>query len=209
MDGDPVVGIIDYGMGNLGSIVRVFQRLKIDARLVSTPEEIRQSNRLILPGVGHFKVSMEAFEATGLRSVVEEEVLGNKKPFLGVCVGMQMLALDSEEGNCDGLGFLQAHVRRFPREVEGNTLRVPHVGWSEIDSSTSPLLDGLGATPRFYFTHSYYMDANDEKNVIGKARYGIDFVAVVSSENIFGVQFHPEKSHSSGLNLLKNFVERC
>lgn len=202
------IAVIDYGIGNLLSFKRAFQRIAIEASITSSSEDIKQADRIILPGVGHFAECMEKFEHSGLRQVIEEEVMGNGKPLLGICVGMQMLARHSEEGDVPGLGWIDAQVRRFPNDYEGQSLRVPHVGWNRLQTWDGPLFAGLEGEMRFYFTHSYYVETASSEDILADCLYGPRFAAVIGKGRIAGVQFHPEKSHGLGLKILQNFAEK-
>jgi imidazole glycerol-phosphate synthase subunit HisH len=203
------VAIIDYGVGNLNSLVRAAQRLGAEVALADSPQKIAAADHLILPGVGHFDECVNGFQASGLRSAVEEAVFGKGKPVLGVCVGYQMMARRSEEGTAPGLGWLAADVRRFSENSDGVQQRVPHVGWNSLINSRGVLFEDLGTEPRFYFTHSYYVVLDDPAVATGICHYGVDFAAAAQNNSMHGVQFHPEKSHDAGLNVIRNFLGSC
>ncbi len=198
------IGIVNFGGGgNLGSLLRTFQRLGMDATLVDGPDGIDAATRLVLPGVGHFDQCMSALNASGLRGHLDAVVTAGK-PILGVCVGYQMMARRSEEGSEAGLGWLPADVVRFPSSANGQPLRVPHVGWNHVRFVAGPMAEG--APPRFYFTHSYYVLLDDPSLVAGTCAYGIEFAAAAARGSVYGVQFHPEKSHDAGLELVRSFA---
>jgi glutamine amidotransferase len=203
-----MITIVDCGMGNLRSIQYKLQRIEINALVTSQPKDIEKAEMLILPGVGHFASGMNNLREYGLIRILNKKVLEEKTPIMGICLGMQLLTRRSEEGDADGLGWIDAETKRF-KEINQ---RVPHVGWNTIiPRRESPLLAGVTAEQRFYFTHSYYVRCESEDAVLATTHYGLDFVSVVHKENIFGTQFHPEKSHRRGLELVRNFVRymRC
>jgi glutamine amidotransferase len=203
-----MIVVIDYGMGNLRSILHKLKKIKVEAIASSRTEDIERAEKLILPGVGAFGAGMNNLKANGLIPALSRKVLDEKAPILGICLGMQLFATWSEEGNTDGLTWIDAEVKRFDFSESSNGLRIPHVGWNTISQAReSPLLTGVIPGQRFYFTHSYHVCCNYEKDVVAKTYYGYDFVSVIQHENIFGVQFHPEKSHRRGILLVKNFVE--
>jgi glutamine amidotransferase len=197
------VAIIDYGVGNLRSVEKAFQAGGAEAVVTSDERVLRGAERLVLPGVGAFRACMEALTERGFDRLVRERV-EDGTPLLGVCVGMQMLFEESEEfGTTRGLGFLRGRVRRFP---EGR--RVPHVGWNQVEwCKAHALVEGIEDETFFYFVHSYFCDAAEEADVLGRTEYGAPYASVVARANVCGVQFHPEKSQSAGLRLLKNFAE--
>ena len=197
------IAIIDYGVGNLRSVEKAFHAGGMDAQVSSDEGVLRAADKLVLPGVGAFRACMEALTERGFDRLVRERV-AEGAPLLGVCVGMQMLFEESEEfGTTRGLGFLRGRVRRFP---EG--LRVPQVGWNQVEwTSGHTLSEGIGDRTFFYFVHSFFCEAGETDAVVGQTEYGITYPSVVARGNVCGVQFHPEKSQSAGLRLLKNFAE--
>ena len=201
------VAIVDYGMGNLHSVKKKFDRIGAGAVVVSAPGELKQADKIVLPGVGHFGKAMENLAELGLADALNEAVLVNRTPILGICLGMQLFAKRSEEGGSRGLGWIDADVVRFKVD---DTLRykVPHTGWNGISTAgASPLLRDVAFQTEFYFVHSYHLVCHDPADVLCETDYAYRFTSVVERENILGVQFHPEKSHDAGETLLKNFVD--
>lgn len=203
-----MIAIVDYGLGNVQAFINIYKRLNIPAALASTAESLLQADHIILPGVGSFDWAMQCLERAGLRQSLDQQVLDRKVPVLGVCVGMQMMARASEEGSEAGLGWIDAKVRRFAFTPDNHQLMLPHMGWNEIELvRPSGLLKGLETDSRFYFLHSYYFAPSSATDVIISADYGAGFACGVQVGNCYGVQFHPEKSHGWGIQLLKNFAE--
>ena len=201
-----MIGIINYGLGNINAFVNIYNRLHIPVKQLFNPIDFEGVDRLILPGVGAFDHAMKSFNDSGMRDEVEKMVLNDKTPIIGICVGMQMLAESSEEGVLPGLGWIPGIVRKFDESKIPYTTRIPHMGWNDINFSENSLLfKNFEANSKFYFLHSYYFDNSESKHEIAKSFYGYEFTCAVNSENIFGVQFHPEKSHSYGIKLLDNF----
>jgi len=200
------VGLIDYGAGNFASVLNALQYLGLDVERVSLPEHLARATHVILPGVGAFAAAMRRLEASGLVDALREAVLGRARPFLGICVGMQLLADAGHEfGTCPGLGWIGGSVERIEAEPAG--LRLPHIGWNSLEIRRgSPLFAGLGDAPTFYFLHSYHLRPAAAEATLATCRYGIDVASVVARGNVFGVQFHPEKSQRDGLKLLANFA---
>lgn len=198
--------IINYNLGNPKSIKNMLAYLGIESRISSDHSEIASADRLILPGVGHFQHGMEQLEQLGLIDVLKKEVLENKKPILGICLGMQLLTKHSEEGNLDGLGFIDAQTKKF--DLQDTTLKVPHMGWNTVTfQKVSKLIQEVSENPRYYFVHSYYVDCANQEDILCTTNYGGDFVSGFQHNNIFGLQFHPEKSHKFGMELLANFCK--
>ena len=203
-----MIAIVDYGLGNVQAFANIYKRLNIPATLASNAETLAQADRIILPGVGSFDWAMQCLQRAGLRQALDEQVMDRKVPVLGVCVGMQMMARSSEEGNEPGLGWIDAEVRRFAFTPDNHKLMLPHMGWNDIEpTQSSALLKDLDAESRFYFLHSYFFAPDNEEEVIANADYGSTFACGVQAGNCYGVQFHPEKSHGWGIQLLKNFAE--
>jgi imidazole glycerol-phosphate synthase subunit HisH len=199
-----MITIVDYGMGNLGSICNMFRRLGVTAEVTGDPARIAAATKLLLPGVGAFDSAMFLIQSLGLRKVLDRKALSERVPVLGICLGMQLLTGSSEEGQLPGLGWVDATTLRFPATPG---LPVPHMGWNLVQSATpSPLTAGLGDESRFYFVHSYYVRMTNPAKAILTTTYGIPFHSALQDGNIFGAQFHPEKSHKFGMQLLKNFA---
>jgi glutamine amidotransferase len=200
-----VIAIIDYNIGNLGAIANMLHRLGVSAKITANPTVIESAQSIILPGNGAFDACMLGLRATGLIPLLEQRVIKNQVPLLGICVGAQMLGHGSDEGVETGLGWLDMKVKRLPSLPD---LRVPHMGWNMISSkNTHPLTHEMSNDSRFYFVHSYYMEPSSHQNVLMTVDYGIKFAAGVMHNNLMGVQFHPEKSHRFGRKLLNNFAQ--
>jgi imidazole glycerol-phosphate synthase subunit HisH len=199
--------IIDYGMGNVGSIANMLKKIGAKAVVASDVSRIENARGLILPGVGAFDSGMRNLRDSGLIDVLTRKVTLEKVPVLGICLGMQLMTRSSEEGTSAGLGWIDAETVRFRFGAEDKTLRIPHMGWNTVlPVSESTLFDNTGDEQRFYFVHSYHVVCDDEADVAAKTHYGYDFVSALQKENIMGVQFHPEKSHRFGMKLLMNFA---
>ncbi len=204
-----MIAIIDFGMGNLGSIQNMLVRMNYDAEITSDPETIRGAEKLILPGVGAFDKAMSNLENQGFIPLLNELVLEKKTPILGICLGMQLLSNRSEEGVLKGLGWIDSETIRFHFD-DGMNLRIPHMGWNTVRiEQDSHLFQDMYEEPRFYFVHSYYVRPVLKSNILATTEYGINFTSAVVKGNIYGVQFHPEKSHKFGMKLLKNYAEFC
>lgn len=200
--------IIDYGLGNVGSILNMLKKIGAQATLSSDVTVIEKADKLILPGVGAFDHGMKNLTDLGLVPVLYKKVITEKTPILGLCLGLQLFTQRSEEGNLPGLGWLDAETIRFQFDQAQIRLRVPHMGWNYITiCQDHPLFNGLYEEVRFYFVHSFHVVCHDAKDVLALTRYGYEFPAIIGRENIIGTQFHPEKSHKFGMQILKNFVE--
>jgi len=204
------VAVVDYGMGNLRSVEQALHKVAPSAEIVVSddPEVITQSKRVVFPGQGAMPDCMRELDARGLRDAVL--LAARSKPFLGICIGLQMLFDHSNEGDVAGLGVLHGNVVRFPtnmHDAEGNKLKVPHMGWNQVHHGQHPLWDGIEQDERFYFVHSYYVQPQDASLIQGTSQYPKSFVCAVAQNNLFAVQFHPEKSHTAGLKLLQNFMQ--
>ncbi|OIO37307.1 MAG: imidazole glycerol phosphate synthase subunit HisH [Candidatus Omnitrophica bacterium CG1_02_49_10] len=205
-----MIAVVDYGMGNLRSVQKALESQGADARILSSPESIKEADKIVFPGVGSFGEAMNELRIRGLISAITGSI-ERGKPFLGLCLGLQLLFDASEEGgNTTGLGIVKGRVRRFD-----NSLKVPHMGWngvkiknqkSKIKIGGCPLFKGLDDEAYLYFVHSYYVEPEDENIVAARTEYGVDFVSAIWKDNIFATQFHPEKSQEVGLKILKNFV---
>ena len=202
-----MIHIVDYGVGNIQAILNVYKRLGIEAQRARTDADVRSAKRLLLPGVGKFDTAMELFDKSGMRPAVEDRVREGI-PLLGICVGMQMLADSSEEGDKPGLGFVPGRVRHFASNAASASLPMPHMGWNDVvPVNGGRLFENQEEDMRFYFLHSYYFECADDADVAGHADYGFRFHCAVHRGNVFGAQFHPEKSHHWGSGLLKRFAE--
>lgn len=198
--------IANYGMGNLGSILNMFKKVGGKAEICADPARIAEADKLVLPGVGAFDHGMRGLQASGLRDSLEEAVLRRGTPVLGVCLGMQLMLEASEEGQMLGLGWIAGHATRFSGGA--GYPRVPHMGWNGVRSvRDNPLLPQGEAAQRFYFVHSYKVECTDPQDVLAVTEYGVEFCAAFARGNIYGVQFHPEKSHAYGMAMFKRFLE--
>ena len=200
--------IVDYKMGNLGSILNMLKKIGALAKISSNIEDIEKADQLILPGVGTFDNGMTNIKEMGLLPVLNEKVLHQKTPVLGICLGMQLLTDRSEEGKLPGLGWIEGQTVRFQFDPKQTKLKIPHMGWNSVTvMDKDSLFKDLEEDTAFYFVHSYHVVCEHEADVLAQSHHGYNFVAAVQKNNIFGTQFHPEKSHKYGLRLLKNFVE--
>jgi len=200
-----LIGIVDYGLGNVRAFENIYRRLGIPVSLVRTSDELAAVDRLVLPGVGAFDWAMERLKASGMIDALNERVLRQRVPVLGVCVGMQIMAASSEEGELPGLGWIPGEVKRFKDEWFSAQTHLPHMGWNDVETTAGePMFEGI-AGPRFYFLHSYFFQPATADCVIAQTDYGIRFASAVRMGNIWATQFHPEKSHEWGMALLRNF----
>ncbi|HEC91426.1 MAG TPA: imidazole glycerol phosphate synthase subunit HisH [Candidatus Atribacteria bacterium] len=203
-----MIVIIDYGVGNVGSILNMLKKIKADAKISSDISDIEMADKLILPGVGSFDDAIKNIKAAGLLPTLNEKVIKNKTPILGICLGMQLFSEKSEEGSLPGLGWIKGETVRFKLLNKQKKLKIPHMGWNTIKvERDSTLLKGLYENARFYFVHSYHLKCYNEKDIVATTWHGYNFPSIVEKNNIVGVQFHPEKSHKFGMQILKNFVE--
>ena len=201
-----MIQIVDYGLGNVRALLNVYKRLNIEASLASTPDELRQASKLILPGVGAFDHDVDLLDESGLRDALDDVVLNRHVPVLGICVGMQILAKSSDEGTRLGLGWIDGRVKAF-KGLNQAGLMLPHLGWNDVmPAESASLFSKLESNARFYFLHSYYLECERLDDVAAVCSYGLDFACAVSAGHVHGVQFHPEKSHHHGVQLLKNFA---
>lgn len=204
-----MISIVNYGMGNLGSIVNMFKKIGVKTNLVSTVEEIAGAEKILLPGVGAFDAAMSKINELGIRDILNKKALEEQIPILGICLGMQLLTDRSDEGVLSGLGWIPAETKSFKKVLNTNQYKVPHMGWSTTRLNQKSLLttdfEALEEV-RFYFVHSYYVECKNNENSILKTSYGVEFDSAIQKNNIYGAQFHPEKSHKFGMKLLENFA---
>lgn len=202
-----MITIIDYGIGNVGSIKNMLKKIGQKSIVTSVKEDILASDKLILPGVGAYDHGIEQLYRSNLIDTLNQKVIKDKTPILGICLGMQLFSKGSEEGSKQGLGWINAYTQKFRFNDEIN-LPVPHMGWNELrKNKDSKLLTGLPINSRFYFVHSYHLNCEDPSDILFTSNYGYEFACGIEKDNILGVQFHPEKSHKFGMQLLKNFAE--
>ena len=203
-----MITIVHYGLGNIRAFVNVYERLNIPVAVASTADDLRVATKIILPGVGAFDHAMDLLNGSGMRETLDKLVLDHGLPVLGVCVGMQMMAQSSDEGVLPGLGWIDGTVRKLPISALNSKTLLPHMGWNTIQSNIdNPLLVNLNNESRFYFLHSYFFHCSSQSDSISTTEYGIRFTSIVNTMNIYGVQFHPEKSHQWGIQLLRNFAD--
>jgi len=203
-----MIVIVDYGMGNLGSVRNMFKHLRAEATISSDPAVIAEAEKLVLPGVGSFDNGIRNIHERGLDEVLSKKALVERVPVLGICLGMQIFFEESEEGLHPGLGWVKGKVLRFDPSKTAEKIKIPHMGWNTAKPvAVSTLTKGLDSEARFYFVHSYHVDPTDPELSILTTSYGYEFASAIQSSNFFGVQFHPEKSHRFGMRLFKNFVD--
>ena len=199
--------IVDIGMGNIGSILNMIKCLNFSAKVSRSIDDIQSAEKIILPGVGSFDNAIKSLKEHDLISVLNEQVIRKKKPILGICLGIQIFSRKSEEGKEQGLGWLDAETVRFSFDRE-ESLKVPHMGWNTaLAKNNQVLFQGMGSEPKFYFVHSYHLHCNDPADISSITHYGYEFPSSIKHDNIYGVQFHPEKSHKFGIKVFKNFLE--
>lgn len=199
--------LVDYGLGNIQAFANIYKRLNIPCRIAKNADELAGAKKVILPGVGAFDWAMSRLEDSGMRACLDDLVLNKKRPVLGICVGMQMMAKCSDEGKLRGLGWIDAVVKRFDEGSFSQQTKLPHMGWNDVQpAGQGSLFIGIDA-PRFYFLHSYYFAPGNAGDVLATTDYNGTYASAVMTGNIFGVQFHPEKSHHWGIRLLQNFAE--
>jgi glutamine amidotransferase len=202
-----MIVVLDYGMGNTGSLQNMIRKVGGESKISSDLKEISQADKLILPGVGSFDHGILRLKETGITEVLNKRVQKDRVPILCICLGIQLITENSEEGTLPGLGWIRAKTIRFRFQPEQG-LRIPHMGWNTVvQKKESPLLQNMDAESRFYFVHSYFVECMDDRDVLTTTEYGTPFVSSIQHDNIYATQFHPEKSHKFGLNIIKNFVE--
>lgn len=203
-----MITILDYGLGNVGAFANVYKRMNLPVQLARSAADLADARRIILPGVGAFDHAMNLLDASGMRGALERKVVNDGVPVVGVCVGMQMLAEGSDEGGRAGLGWISGRVRHFANAPANQDLPMPHMGWNDVRSAPGQaLFKGLEDNARFYFLHSYFFECGNPSDASAHSVYGGEFACAVRRENVYGVQFHPEKSHHFGATLLRNFAE--
>ena len=202
-----MITLLDYGLGNVAAFVNIYKRLNLPVAVAATADQLAGAEKIILPGVGSFDWAMTRLEESGMRACLDDLVMIKNKPVLGVCVGMQMMAKRSEEGQLPGLGWIDAEVKRFDESGFTERTHLPHMGWNDVSPRDDRCLFKGMAAPRFYFLHSYYFAPANASDVLGVTDYGGNFASAARSGNVYGTQFHPEKSHQWGIALLKNFAE--
>lgn len=206
LNDDDMIVIIDYGLGNIGSIYNMLRKIGASSIISREPQQIMKARKLILPGVGAFDSAMKVLSELDLISVLNYKVINQKTPILGICLGMHLFTNKSDEGKLPGFGWIDGKTVRF--SLDEKLFKIPHMGWDKITiHNRSPIFNNIGEASRFYFVHSYHVSDCLDTNVIATTQYGYNFISAVQKDNIIGVQFHPEKSHKYGLNLLKNFAE--
>jgi glutamine amidotransferase len=202
-----VITLIDYGVGNIFAFQNVYKRLNIPTKIAKTVADLEGAEKLILPGVGAFDHAMEQLNSSGMRQKLDELVLEKKIPVIGICVGMQMMGNRSDEGISEGLKWIDAEILKFDETLIKQRTKLPHMGWNDVvPSKEHPLFKGIEKDAIFYFLHSFYFRCNQMEDIIATSDYGISFSSAVNSKNVFGIQFHPEKSHQNGEKLLFNFA---
>lgn len=202
-----MIAIIDYGMGNIHSVRKAFESLGAESVVATRPADLEKCQKIVLPGVGAFSDAMAELKKQGMLSAIKEQI-DNKKAFLGICLGMQLLFEQSQEaGKTKGLGVLQGKVKKFS---DKNSLKVPHMGWNQLKVNPKcPLLKGIADKSYVYFCHSYYPEPKNKLDIAATCEYGVDFCALIWRQNLYGTQFHPEKSQAVGIKILKNFIQLC
>ena len=203
-----MIGIIDYGSGNVQAIATIYKNLNIDYLIISDPGDLKKANKLVLPGVGAFDATMQQLIDSGLRDELNNLVINKKVPILGICVGLQVMGFSSDEGDLKGLGWIPGKVKKFNINKIESKPKLPHMGWNTIiDIQNHDLFKGIDNEFGFYFVHSFYFECESKDNILATSNYGTDFASSIYSDHIIGTQFHPEKSHGNGVLLFKNFAE--
>ena len=202
-----MIALVNYGLGNIQAFANIYRRLNVPVIVADTPDLLSLGDKIVLPGVGSFDWAMSRLDKSGMRARLDELVLTQQRPVLGICVGMQMMASRSEEGKLPGLEWIAGEVNKFDETAIAQQTRFPHMGWNDVlPKRTDSIFKGM-ESPRFYFLHSYHFSAKNPEDVLAMTDYGGQFVSCIRSRNMFGAQFHPEKSHQWGIQLLKNFAE--
>jgi glutamine amidotransferase len=202
-----MIAIIDYGSGNVGAIANIYKQMKVPHLITGKLDELASAERFVLPGVGDFDTTMTYMRESGMLATLNQQILVRKKKVLGICVGMQILAQSSEEGELPGLGWIPARVRKINAATLNNKPKLPHMGWNSIRlADNCPLFDGVDPEKGFYFLHSYYFDAESAADIVATVTYGSEITCGVTRGNVFGLQFHPEKSHGNGMAIFRNFA---
>ena len=202
-----MITIINYGSGNIRAIGNIYDKLNIDYKIASSPQEVEGAQKIFLPGVGAFDETISMLDKTGFREVLDKEILQNKVPVIGICVGMQILAERSEEGSLPGLGYIKGSVKKIDETLLNQKPKLPHLGWNSIEIvRQNTLLKGIDEEFGFYFLHTYYFECENHTDILATTNYGKSFASAVNHENVYGFQFHPEKSHNNGVTVLKNFA---
>lgn len=202
-----MITIVDYGSGNIGAIGNIYEKLNIPFKIAKVPEDVKGAEKLFLPGVGAFDETMHKLDEMGFREVLDVEVLQNRIPIIGICVGMQILAEGSEEGVLPGLGYIKGRVKKLNEAQLLGKPKLPHLGWNTIEIKKDiPLFQGIDQDFGFYFLHSYYFECENTEDILAATTYGVLFASAVGRNNVYGMQFHPEKSHHNGVKLLHNFA---
>jgi len=203
-----MITIIDYGVGNINAFVNVYKRLNVEVKIAKAVNDLQDAQKLILPGVGHFDYAISELIKSGMREKLDELVMIKKVPIIGICVGMQMMGNSSDEGNLDGLKWIDANVKKFDETKIQQVTKLPHMGWNDVQPiNSNSLFKGLEKEALFYFLHSYFFECNDKADILATSEYGEQFTCAAHHENVYGIQFHPEKSHHYGETLLHNFAK--
>ncbi len=203
-----MIAIVNYGSGNIQAIANIYTRLGVPFVIAESADQLARADRYLLPGVGAFDRCMHELNSSGMRQALDRRILEDRKPILGICVGMQLLARSSEEGAEDGLAWIDGAVKRFDPATFHQATRLPHMGWNTVEPvQQTGLFDGVDLATGYYFLHSYYFTCDRDQDVLAVTEYGGRFASAVHRDNVYGVQFHPEKSHQAGIQLLKNFSQ--
>jgi glutamine amidotransferase len=203
-----LISIIDYGSGNVSAIGNIYEKSNIPYKIAKTPSDLNGAEKLFLPGVGAFDETMMLLEKTGFRNTLDTLVLINRVPIIGICVGMQILGESSEEGNLPGLGYIKGRVKKIDSSILENKPFLPHMGWNSIQiENPSTLFNDIDLKIGFYFLHSFYFECSDNTDILATTQYGSSFASAINHKNVYGIQFHPEKSHINGVTILNNFAK--